>query len=220
MGGIGSGRYCGPPGHSLDDLPKFSIDAFARTHGLHDGVQADFVLTKATTARVCVLGDVIELHVRSSSAWAHPGERSSVHRLEHMPCTKGGTRGLLLCGSDRQGSLCEHRCRVLYIRFGRAMCRRCCGLPYRSQQNDPRATAFARIHRARARMGCAPGAGALVPKRPRYMHLGTYQRLTGEICAAYAEWLDEEHSRRQRLLDWLNSIAPHGGTSICPKIGQ
>jgi hypothetical protein len=40
------------------------------------------------------------------------------------------------------------------------------------------------------------------------MHAETYQRLTGEICAAYGDWFGEEHRRRQRLRDRLNSIFP------------
>jgi hypothetical protein len=220
MGGKGSGRFLECPGYSLDDLPKFSIDAFARAHGLHKGVKTDFALSNSTNARVCIFGDAIELHVRSSSAWAQPGERSTVHALEHIPCTKGGTRGLLLCGSERYGNPCQNRCRVLYIQFGRARCRKCCGLPYRSQHNDPHAMAFARMQRARARLGCAPASGVLVPQRPRYMHTETYQRLTGEIRAAYGDWLGEEHRRRQRLLNGFNSILTDGGTGICPKTGQ
>jgi hypothetical protein len=90
----------------------------------------------------------------------------------------GGERSWFLCPG------CNRRIAVLY--GGKLFrCRHCLGLRYVSQRETPRFRSISRIQRIRNKMG---GSGNLVksrPKRPRYMHSRTYQRLIDEENEAW-----------------------------------
>jgi len=206
MGGIGSGRYADFPSPVLDDLPRFNIDHFAREHGLGETVDQEYELSTGGAIAVTTTPDAIRFACFAPTRREPDRSISSVHRLEKTPCTKGGIRGRLTCGHLGAQGRCQNQCRVLYFHDGHPMCRRCCGLPYRSQQHDPGGSAFAHLHRLRARLGASPSAGELVPPRPRFMHHRTYLALRGEIMAVFQRIEETEQKVCWRLLNRQHQI--------------
>ncbi len=207
MGGLGSGRNAAILTTTLDDLPKFNVDHFAQVHGLGVMLWQDYELSFGGSISVSVLTDAIRFSFFAPT-WRYPfNSVFSAHRLEMVPCTKGGVRGHLQCGNLSRSKRCERMCRVLYFLDGQPMCRHCCGLHYRSQQNDPLGPAFARLHRLRRRLGASPGAGALVPPKPKFMHQTTYLRLSAQILEAFRFVEAQERSRQRSLMKWAKAIA-------------
>lgn len=212
MGGLGSGRQSDFPSPTLDDLPRFNIDRFAHLHGLGDTLNQDHRLSFGGSIAVTVASDVIQLSFQSPT-WRDPGRSSiTAHRLERMPCTKGGVRGRLICKNLKEGTGCSRRCRVLYFLDAQPMCRHCCGLSYRSQQHETHGPAFARLGRLRARLGAFPGAGPVVPPKPAHMHQSTYQRLSNQINEAFATVHAEERSRQIALVARYENLAAKGSS--------
>lgn len=214
MGGIGSGRHSDIPSPVLDDLPKFSIDHFARHHGLDENLDQEYSLPVGGSIAVTTTPNTIRFGFRAPT-WREP-DRSifSAHRLERIPCVKGGFRARLTCGLSRTNAQrCQNQCRVLYFLDGQPMCRQCCGLPYRSQQYDPFGLAFTHLHRLRARLGASPGAGVLVPPRPRYMHHLTYLRLSAETIDVFNSLCAHQTVVQKRLLARLAALQSNVGNS-------
>lgn len=206
MNGPGSGRQSGLPSPTLDDLPKFNIDRFARLHGLKDTLNQEFELSSGGSVAVSVATDTIQFSYHCPT-WRDPdGSRISVHRLEMVPCTNGGVRGRLVCQDLRSSPGCARSCRILYFLDAQPMCRHCCGLHYRSQQHDTLGPAFALLNRLRARLGASLCAGTLVPPKPRYMHRSTYQRLSGQIIEAFCQIDAEQRSRQIALVATYESL--------------
>jgi hypothetical protein len=90
----------------------------------------------------------------------------------------GGERSWFLCPG------CDRRVAVLYA-GARFRCRHCLDLRYTSQRETPRFRAIARIQRVRVKLG---GTGNLIeprPRRPRYMHTRTFERLVVEEDEAW-----------------------------------
>lgn len=207
MGGLGSGRQSDFPPPTLDDLPKFNIDSFTRMHGLGATLNQDYKLSLGGSVAVAVSADAIQFSFHCPT-WRDPGRSSiTAHRLERVPCAKGGVRGRLVCQNLRANTGCYRRCRVLFFFGAQLMCRHCCGLHYRSQQHDTLGPAFALLNRLRARLGASPCAGALVPPKPKHMHRSTYQRLSGQIIEVFCSVDVEQRSRQIALMERYENVA-------------
>ncbi len=204
MGGYGSGRHSGILPLSLNDLPTFDIDRFVRTHGSRE---LNYVVHRLSFGGTVAIKKTASAIHFSYFAGPHQQKRrctKSSHTLEHVACSKGGTRSHIVCGHTAPHGPCRHRCRVLYFKDGQTMCRNSCGLPYRTQQGMC-AAAHARLNNLRAKLGCAPGAGPLIPPRPMYMRTTTYFRLCNEIIVSFAVVTSQEGAVQQRLLHLLSS---------------
>jgi hypothetical protein len=63
-------------------------------------------------------------------------------------------------------------------------CRQCCGLAYRSQQENPRHRAILRAQRLKMRLGGSANLSDPLPERPRGMQWWTYYRLLARAMTA------------------------------------
>ena len=90
----------------------------------------------------------------------------------------GGHRSWFQCPS------CDRRVAALYF-AKRFRCRHCHSLRYRSQRETARFRAISRIQKVRKKLGGTGNLMKPLPNRPRYMHVGTYQRLLREEDEAW-----------------------------------
>jgi hypothetical protein len=103
-------------------------------------------------------------------------------------CHFGGLRPWFNC----PGQNCNRRVGKLYWADGCFVCRRCLGLAYESQQQNPGVRAARRAEKIRARLGGTAAEPFRV--KPRGMHWRTYRRLCEEAEKAEAaahNWLLE-----------------------------
>lgn len=98
--------------------------------------------------------------------------------LERTPCNFGGTRTWFRCGH------CGRRCAVLYLRGRTFRCRLCADVVYTSQSEDVIDRTWRRQQRVEARLGP-------YGRRPKGMHVATYQRLTRAVWACEMRRDDE-----------------------------
>nr|QJS05794.1 hypothetical protein [Psychrobacter sp.] len=85
----------------------------------------------------------------------------------------GGSRYFFNCPS------CSKRVSVLY-RKGTYICRKCIGLGYQSQLEQPVDRLFTRLNAIRERLQWSKGIANPQGGKPRYMHDRTYERLLTE----------------------------------------
>jgi hypothetical protein len=132
-----------------------------------------------TTVEECARVDVRELSRARpliGDEWLTPwGE---VLGLTRTKCHFGGSRPWLLCPVGH----CGRRCGVLYRMGRRFACRRCYGLAYRTQHEQPDGRLLLKAERIWRRLGCVFGDE---PQRPKGMHRRTFQRLADAAAAAY-----------------------------------
>jgi hypothetical protein len=88
-------------------------------------------------------------------------------------CHLGGRRPWFRCG----GQSCGRRVALLYLADKFFACRRCCGLPYASQQESLWCRGLRKAQKIRARLGGSPNMAEVFPARPKGMHCRTYDRL-------------------------------------------
>jgi hypothetical protein len=133
-----------------------------------------------TTVEECACLDVRELARKGllngdqrSAPW---GEALLLTRTR---CHYGGSRPWFRCPNTG----CGRRCGVLYrARDRRFACRRCHGLAYRTQHEQPDGRLLLKAERIWRRLGCDFGDE---PQRPKGMHRRTFQRLADAAAAAY-----------------------------------
>jgi len=107
------------------------------------------------------------------------GLRRETLPLARTRCHFGGSRTWFRCPTAG----CARRCGVLYRAGNRRLaCRRCHGLAYRTQHEQPDGRLLLKAERIWRRLGCAFGDE---PKRPKGMHRRTFQRLADTAAAAY-----------------------------------
>jgi hypothetical protein len=77
-------------------------------------------------------------------------------------------------------------------------CRRCCGLAYASQSENPRYRAISRVQKIRMRLGGSVNLLERFPNKPRGMYRMTYYRLSAKAIAAHERSiaLELEYMRR------------------------
>ena len=105
--------------------------------------------------------------------------------IDKTPVHLGGFRSWFLCPD------CNKRIGSLYL-VKQFRCRHCHDLRYRSQRETPRFRAISRIQRVRKKL---TGDGNLMkqrPRRPRYMHHRTYQRLLNEENEAWHAYVSTQ----------------------------
>nr|QJS05478.1 hypothetical protein [Psychrobacter sp.] len=85
----------------------------------------------------------------------------------------GGSRHWFICMS------CSNRASVLY-RKGTYVCRKCIGLGYQSQLQQPIDRQFDRLSAIRTRLEWKRGIAHGIGERPKGMHHSTYERLLTE----------------------------------------
>jgi hypothetical protein len=90
--------------------------------------------------------------------------------IDKTPVHLGGHRAWFICPG------CDRRIAALYF-VKQFRCRHCHDLRYRSQRETPQSRSISRIRRARIKLGGTGNLMKRIPRRPRYMHLRTYQRL-------------------------------------------
>jgi hypothetical protein len=101
-------------------------------------------------------------------------------------CHFGGLRPWFSCPAQN----CNRQVAKLYWADGWFACRRCLGLAYESQQQNPGVRAARRDEKIRARLGGTAAKPFRV--KPRGMHWRTYRRLceqAGDAEAAADSWL-------------------------------
>nr|QJS05510.1 hypothetical protein [Psychrobacter sp.] len=111
---------------------------------------------------------------RIDVAYSYRGKsyRYSIN-LSRTACHFGGYRHWFNCPK------CSSRTSVLY-RKGIYVCRRCIGLGYQSQLQQPIDRQFDRLSAIRARLEWQRGIAHGIGKRPKGMHRTTYDRLMNE----------------------------------------
>ena len=197
MGGPGSGRFPSIMPPTLDNLPKFSIDQVTRLSKLKPGWTGGIDLYPAGSVFV----QVAEESITVSYSVSPNAVLSYTLPLERSPCRYGGQRGAVRClGCGNHSLGCNHACRVLYISSQGPQCRRRIGLPYRSQQNDRLANLYLKLNKLRYALGCAPGAGPLLPSRPVRMHRRVYEAMAKEICNLSAQITAVHHANEARFI--------------------
>lgn len=178
MGGPGSGRYPTLQAPALDSMPRLSIDHITRLSKLKPGWIGEVDLYPVGSVTVLIAEDNITISYYISS-----GRRlSHTLELEKNPCQFGGHRGAVKCLMCTERNFgCISAARTLFVSSQGPICRRCMGLPYRSQKGDPLASLYMKLNRLRFSLGCAPGAGPLLPNRPKGMHSRVYQEIIQDI---------------------------------------
>lgn len=118
-------------------------------------------------------------------------------RLDHTPCTYGGSRAWVSCPN------CGARRAVLYAAGasgGRFLCRTCYGWPYGSQGERAPDRALRRARTIRAQQGDDhPDAFAPLAKPP-HQRWTTYSRRAAEHQAALGSFLDGSRASHERAM--------------------
>lgn len=91
--------------------------------------------------------------------------------LTHTPCTYGGQRVWFVCPS------CQHRAALLRCQRPYFVCRRCCRLPYQSQNETQADRAISRARMLRRRLGADASLRNPVLIKPKGMHWKTFDQL-------------------------------------------
>src|SRR5215469_6341780 len=167
MGGYNSGR---PRSRAhLSQLKKLPLSAFGQ-RSLSRGVngQGYFRWADGTEIACRKYEASIELEYRVN------GERV-IQRidLEYLPRHFGGELVVALCPA------CRRRCRVLYFRWHRFVCRRCTRAIYACQSQDTATRLQVQFQklRERVRSGTQDRELDYFPRRPKHMRRNTYHRL-------------------------------------------
>ena len=98
--------------------------------------------------------------------------------MEWTLLPSGGKRPWFIC------PVCGRRCGILYSIRTRILCRKCGGLSYESQSEPSHYRALRKAQKIRVRLGGSANMTKPFPRRPRYMHWRTYQRLRLQYKAA------------------------------------
>ncbi len=118
----------------------------------------------------------VEITILRADGLAWEEERTDELEVTWSEVGLNGVRAWLHCA-------CGSRSPRLYVRSGRACCRSCAGLRYRSKNLGPHERARAKADKLRRKLGGEPGLGPL-PLPPKGMHSRTYARIIDEILEA------------------------------------
>jgi hypothetical protein len=179
MGGRGSGRrwYYGAA-DCTDEYRSLDVRRWQRDGLLMPGRWFGWQWRRdgETVASIQVLAETDRVtlsyrHRRAGEDWK--SEEYPVG-LSWTPCTFGGQRAWFTCPAAG----CGRRVAILY---GGSIfaCRHCYRLVYRSQRESIGDRAARRAEKIRARLGWEPGILNGRGDRPKGMHGGTFERLTG-----------------------------------------
>ena len=95
--------------------------------------------------------------------------------LATTQCYFGGERIWFSCPG------CGQRAAKLYLYSPYFRCRRCCGLPYASQQETVLDRASRKARKLRRKLGNGGGIGDPIWKKPKGMHWRTFERLKVKV---------------------------------------
>jgi len=120
-------------------------------------------------------------HVWLSYRVRRPGEDwpdiSSTVSLTSTPCHFGGERVWFRC------PWCGNRAQKLYMHPTHFRCRKCCGLPYASQQETPLDRGLRKSRKLRSKLCDDGGVGDPILWKPGSMHWRTFEKLRKQIEA-------------------------------------
>jgi hypothetical protein len=123
--------------------------------------------------------DAVVLTFTGSHEWKSIEQRVP---LVSTKCHLGGARPWFRCSASVG---CGRRVAKLYLRGAAVFaCRRCCGLVFASQSENPRYRAISRAQKIRMRLGASANLAEPLPGRPHGMHWRTYHRLLARAMAA------------------------------------
>jgi len=178
MGGIGSGRQrCWFAGNSTADYLSIDVRRWKR-EGLLTPQQSFVCLWERqgevlAAIRVRTEPDRVILdyhHRRGSEDWQN--ESYPIY-LDWTVCNLGGQRPWFLCPARG----CGRRVAILYG-GGIFACRRCYQLTYPSQREANYNRLARRANKLRDKLGWEPGCLNLPGRKPKGMHVRTFERLT------------------------------------------
>jgi hypothetical protein len=137
------------------------------------GEQGDFVSVAVLQSRF-----LLTYQVQEGGKW-EPIEESIY--TDETTSAVGGKRQWFRCPR------CGRRVAVLYAGTKYFRCRRCLGLVYGSQHENPFWRAVRRARRNRAKLGGSPSLYAPFPAKPPYMHWKAYDRMMEEERKVFLE---------------------------------
>jgi hypothetical protein len=143
--------------------------------------------------------DAVVLIYRSLS-WAASDWKSIEQRvpIAWTSCHLGGRRPWFVCSAYSNGRYCGRRAAVLYGAGELFACRRCYGLAYASQQENPMHRGISQAQKIRMRL--AGSANDSFPEKPRRMHWRTYWSLRARVERA-------EALSKALTTGWLNRLS-------------
>lgn len=106
-------------------------------------------------------------------------------RVEWTRCNYGGARAWFRCPARG----CGRRVAILYLGGEVFACRHCHQLAYECQREQAHHRALRRAQAIRQRLGWTGNICVPFPRKPRYMHWNTYERLLSVHREAYASSL-------------------------------
>jgi len=180
MGGPGSGRlFRWDRQLSLDECLSIDICAWKAMGLLANGRSFfwSWSCLGKRAGQVLVLpgDDTVTLSYRINGAGESGRSVCSTIMLTHTPCYFGGQRVWFLCPR------CGARARKLYLSTANFLCRRCCDLPYASQQETPLDRAYRKASKLRRRLEESSGLGDKIRPKPKGMHWRTFEKLRKRI---------------------------------------
>ena len=118
--------------------------------------------------------------------------------LTHTPCNYGKSRTWMVCG-------CGKRVGTLYMGAGKQfVCRICTGLAYRSQALGAVDRGALTLSRLKAKLDPKGKYDfEVIPKKPKGMHISTYQQIEARIQIAYDKRSAEVNKKWGAVLDRL-----------------
>ena len=123
------------------------------------------------------------------------------------PCTFGSERPWFSCPEVG----CGQRVAILYFHPLGLLCRKCANLSYASQYEDKQFRQLRRANKLRLQLGGQRGLTSPIPRKPRYMHWLTYQKLYFEIVElefeAVYDFRDRAYTRLESLLERVGAHA-------------
>ena len=180
MGGHGSGRiFRWDKRTSLEECRFVDVREWKRRGLLYLGSNFSWAWwldgEKTADIRVSVLKDRLRLsyrYRRNGSEWQHIDDYIT---LVTTPCHFGRERIWFSCPS------CSRRAAKLYSATAFFRCRRCCGLPYSSQQETVLDRANRKALKLRKLLGDNGGIGDLIWNKPKGMHRHSFERLKAKV---------------------------------------
>jgi hypothetical protein len=181
---------------TVEDVPSIDITEWRRLDFLPSGGAFVADLASAFQSIGHISGVIDGLHV-NATAWTPCGPVRSELRLLWTACNYGNGRYWFQCPT------CAARFTKLYFLRRRFSCRRCHGLPYKSQRLPKSKTAVWKLRQLRRRLRALGWLCiATTQEKPPRMHITTYCMLIGTLvqlgAAVTAGWrtqLERQSSR-------------------------
>ncbi len=195
MGGVGSGRSAGY-GFLVDRCEDFlciDLALLRKRNMLTVGNSGQLTWSRCgqqyAAIRYVVEPAALRLIYRTHAVGGDWRDVVDLIPFTETPTQFGGSRQWFTCPS------CSRRCRIVYggCYF---RCRKCHGLKYESQYEDPISRATNQRHKLRGRLGQHGSLDEPFPDKPKGMHWKTYQRLAERDEALGDRWV-------RGISDWL-----------------